>query len=302
MFELALKSAVAAGGAAALRRLRIVRPFPGLSWGAVKLWAPVAVLYCARLILARTLTGADSLPSSVLVYGIMNPVVVVTSVGEYYCFGSRPERLAVAAFATMLGGAVLAASQDGLGQTMLSGLPWLGLHWLFSSGIVLYLKFATDHINVSIVGMVFVNSVLCAAIALPAAILNGEASSFLRAGHLHTFDYFSSLFFVGVALFFQTCAVLNCFAATGPTTYTVLSSVVSVATSLAFHGGRTSWIYSTATLLGGVLYSCAKLRTSIAAGDAGWAGEAVRSRFAPLSQDDPEAEPLSVQLSDQSPC
>jgi hypothetical protein len=298
MSELVLKSAVAAVGAAALRRLRIVRPFPGLSWGAVALWAPVAALYCARLLVGRTLLRPKSLPDSVLLYGIMNPVVAVTCVGEYFCFGSKPERLAVAALAAIFGGAVLAAWKDVNGQVDYALASWfhLGLQWLFSSGLALYLKFATDHIHVSIVGMVFVNSVLCIAIALPVAIVNGEASLFLRADYLHTFDYFSTLFFVGLALLFVTCATLNCVAATGPTTYAFLASVVSVALS----GGGMSWIYVSATLLGGVLYAGAKLRTSIAAGEAGWAGEMVRARFAPLSQDEPvEAEPPSLQLPEQ---
>jgi hypothetical protein len=294
--ELAVKAAVAAVGAAALRRLRIVRPFPGLSWGAAKLWAPVAVLYCARQLASRAAARAN--PFWVSRFGFVVPVAVVTCVGDRFVYGSKPERLSVAALTVMLGGAALSAWQDASGPVNLAGLFWVALTWLFSSGFVLYLRFATENINVSIFGMAFVNSVLGIVIALPIAVLNGEMSLFLRTEPLHTFDYVSSLLLVGLALLFLTCAILNCVAATGPTTYAVLAAVVSVAYSFNHDGA--GWIYESA-MVGGLLYSCAKLHTSVAAGDAGWAGEMLRARFAatPLSQDEPEAEPPLLQLPDQ---
>merc|ERR1712086_365109 len=99
---------------------------------------------------------------------IKNISNITTAVGDYYCFGNKPERLVMVAFGIMLFGAVLAAWNDISISPI--GIFWMIGNCISSSGYVLYMKHATQKVNLSKFGMVFYNNVLCVAFLLPVAM------------------------------------------------------------------------------------------------------------------------------------
>lgn len=246
------------------RRMQLIEQYPALSWDLVKSWAPVNLFFCAMLFTGMASLQTNSVPMVTVFKNVTN---IVTSIGDYFFFGSKSEGLVVVAFGIMLGGAVLAAWKDI--EVTFVGLCWMALNCLSTSGYVLYMKHATNNVKLTTFGMVFVNNVLCIAFLLPVSILNGEVSLFLRTQTLHTFDYYSKNFFAGFVGFFLNFASLNCVAATGPTTYAIVGSLnkvpVAILGYLLFDNviSAETWFFISVSMCGGFLYSYAKLQTSV---------------------------------------
>jgi GDP-mannose transporter len=192
---------------------------------------------------------------------------IVTSIGDYFFFGSKSEPLVIVAFGIMLGGAILAAWNDIF-------ITWQGLFWMAAnccstSGYVLYMKHATNNIKLTKFGMVFVNNVLCVVFLLPISFAMGEIKLFFESNSLHTVDYASKNAFAGLIGFFLNFASLNCVQATGPTTYAIVGSLNKI--PVTFLGymlfdnkiSAETWFFITVSMTGGFVYSYAKLRTSM---------------------------------------
>ena len=247
----------------ACKRMQLIEPYPNLTWDMAKSWAPVNMFFCAMLFTGMVSLQYNSVPMVTVFKNVTN---IVTSIGDYFFFGSKSEGLVVVAFAIMLGGAVLAAWKD-IEVTFL-GLFWMAMNCLSTSGYVLYMKFATNNVKLSTFGMVFVNNVLCVAFLLPVAFLSGEVATFFRTPALHTIDYYSKNFFAGFVGFFLNFASLNCVAATGPTTYAIVGSLnkipVAILGYLLFDNLITNetWFFISVSMCGGFLYSYAKLQSS----------------------------------------
>lgn len=195
-----------------------------------------------------------------------NVTNIITTAGDYFFFGSQPETLALAAFAVMLLGAVAAARNDMHVTTM--GMFWMLANCLSTSSYVLYMKFATKHIRMPKFGMVFVNNVLCVAFLLPVALFNGEVATFLHTPQIHTVDYTVKNIFAGFVGFFLNFASLTCVSVTGPTTYAIVGSLnkipVAVFGYLLFDDviEAKTWFFIWVSMLGGFLYSYAKIQSS----------------------------------------
>ena len=243
----------------ACRFAKIVE-YPHLSTSLLRAWAPVNVFFCLMLFTGMAALQTNSVPMVTVFKNVAN---ICTAAGDYFFYGNRSENLAIAAFCVMLGGASFAAANDV--SCTYTGLFWMLSNCLSTSGYVLYMKHATQTIQMSKFGMVFVNNVLCVMFLLPVATMSGEIAIFLRSPSIHTADYFFKYAFAGCVGFFLNFASLNCVAAAGPTTYAITGSLNKVPSILLgyflFRTPMTSEtaFFITVSLCGGFLYSYAKI-------------------------------------------
>jgi len=188
----------------------------------------------------------------------------MTTVGDFILYGARIEILVIAAFGIMLAGAVMAARNDS--EITQLGLFWMLANCVCTSGYVLYLKYATKSVKLSKFGMVFYNNVLCTVFLLPVTLMNGEFSTFISTKSLHTIDYGVKNAFAGFVGFFLNFASLNCVAQTGPTTYAMIGSLNKIPIAIVGYFifdnaiSEETWTFISISLLGGILYTVAKLR------------------------------------------
>lgn len=237
--------------------------YPSLNWETVRAWAPVNVFFCLMLFTGMVSLETNSVPMVTVFKNVTN---IITTAGDYVFFGSKPEGMAVAAFAVMFLGAVAAAQNDI--HVTATGLFWMVANCMATSSYVLYMKYATQNIQLSKFGMVFVNNVLCVALLLPVAFLNGEITTFLNAKQVHTFDYASKNAFAGFVGFFLNFASLHCVSVTGPSTYAIVGSLnkipVAILGYLIFDSviDSKTWFFISVSLCGGFLYSYAKIRSA----------------------------------------
>lgn len=237
--------------------------YPSLNYETARAWAPVNVFFCLMLFTGMVSLETNSVPMVTVFKNVTN---IITTVGDYVFFGSKPEGMAVAAFAVMFLGAVAAAQNDI--HVTATGLFWMVANCLATSSYVLYMKFATQNIQLSKFGMVFVNNVLCVALLLPVALLNGEVGTFLNAEQVHTWDYAGKNAFAGFIGFFLNFASLHCVSVTGPSTYAIVGSLnkipVAILGYLIFDSviDSKTWFFISVSLCGGFLYSYAKIRSA----------------------------------------
>jgi GDP-mannose transporter len=238
----------------------LIENYPKLTLSTAKSWAPVNVFFCLMLFTGMAALQTNSVPMVTVFKNITN---VSTTFGDYIWFGSKAEKLVLAAFGVMLGGAVIAAWKD-ISVTPI-GLFWMAMNCVSTSGYVLYMKHATQSISLTKFGMVYVNNLLCAAFLFPVALMSGEVSLFLRTSAIHTYDYATKNLFAGFVGFFLNFASLSCVQATGPTTYAIIGSLNKVpVTFLGYFmfdtqiSGET-WFYIGVSMCGGFLYSYAKI-------------------------------------------
>jgi len=223
-------------------------------------WSPVNFFFCFMLFTGMASLQHNSVPMVTVFKNITN---IVVAIGEYFFFESKVGFLIMLAFGIMLGGAILAAKNDVLISS--NGLFWMAANCFSTAGYVLYMKFATKTVKLSKFGMVFYNNLLCTAFLLPIASMNGETLLFVKTDAIHTVDYFTKNVFAGFVGFFLNFASLNCVANTGPTTYVIVGSMNKI--PIAFLGyilfdsviTTQTWFFIGISLLGGFLYSYAKI-------------------------------------------
>ena len=201
--------------------------YPPVTVNILRAWAPVNIFFCFMLFTGMAALETNSVPMVTVFKNVAN---ICTATGDYFFYGNRSENLAIAAFFVMLGGAVFAASNDV--TVTFRGMFWMLANCLSTSGYVLYMKHATQTIQMNRFGMVFVNNVLCVMFLLPVATITGEVAIFLRSPEIHTMDYLLKNTFAGFVGFFLNFASLNCVAAAGPTTYAITGSLNKVPVGL----------------------------------------------------------------------
>jgi GDP-mannose transporter len=236
---------------------------PAFSMETAKQWAPVNIFFCAMLFTGMASLKYNSVPIVTIFKNVSN---ITTSIGDYYLFGNKPENLVMVAFGVMLSGAVAAAWNDM--SLSYAGLMWMALNCVSSSGYVLYMKHATDKVNLSKFGMVFYNNVLCVFFLLPAAFAMGQIQLLWESKGVHTMDYAAKNLFAGLVGFLLNFASLNCVANAGPTTYVTIGSLNKI--PVAFMGywmfdsviSSETWFFILVSMCGGFLYSFAKLQSS----------------------------------------
>ena len=244
------------------KRLRWVE-YPSFQWEMARAWAPVNIFFCLMLFTGMASLQYNSVPMVTIFKNITN---IVVTFGDYLWFGSTTEYLVMVAFGIMLFGAVAAAWNDI--YVSWQGLFWMALNCLSTAGYVLYMKFATKHVQISKFGMVFINNVLCIVFLLPIALVMGQVHLVITTPAIHTQDYFFKNIFAGMVGFLLNFASLNCVAATGPTTYAIIGSLNKV--PIAFLGywlfdnviTMETWTFIGISMAGGFLYSYAKIQTA----------------------------------------
>lgn len=245
------------------RKTQLIESYPSLSWPTARAWAPVNIFFCLMLFTGMASLQTNSVPMVTVFKNVTN---IVTSLGDYIFFGSKSEPLVIFAFAIMLGGAILAAWKDV--YITGPGLLWMAANCLSTSGYVLYMKFATNTVKMSMFGMVYVNNILCVVFLLPLAFLMGEVNLLVSTPALHTPDYFLMNAFAGFVGFFLNFASLTCVSVTGPTTYAIVGSLNKI--PVAFLGyllfdniiTADTWFFIAVSMCGGFLFSYAKLKAS----------------------------------------
>jgi GDP-mannose transporter len=237
--------------------------YPQVTMDVAKAWAPVNLFFCGMLFTGMASLASNSVPMVTVFKNVTN---VATTAGDYFFFGNRAEPLVLAAFGVMLFGAIAAAGND-ISVTS-TGLFWMATNCITTSGYVLYMKHATQHVKLSKFGMVYVNNVLCVFFLLPAAMVMGEVTIFLTSDRIHTLAYFSKNFWAGFVGFFLNFASLNCVQATGPTTYAIVGSLNKIPVTFLgyiFFDNTISWetwCYISVSMCGGFLYSYAMIQSS----------------------------------------
>lgn len=235
--------------------------YPPFSLRTAQLWSPVNLLFCGMLFTGMASLEHNSVPMVTVFKNITN---IMTTCGDFVLYGAKIEPLVVAAFGIMLAGAVMAARNDA--EVTQAGLFWMLANCVCTSGYVLYLKYATKSVKLSKFGMVFYNNVLCTLFLFPVTLLNGEFHTFTTTPALHTVDYAAKNAFAGFVGFFLNFASLNCVSQTGPTTYAMIGSLNKI--PIAIFGyfifdnviSEETWTFISISLLGGILYTIAKLR------------------------------------------
>jgi len=237
---------------------------PSFSLDIAKQWAPVNIFFCTMLFTGMASLQYNSVPMVTIFKNISN---ISTAIGDYYFFGNKSEPLVIASFGVMLGGAVFAAWHD-ISLT-LTGLLWMALNCISSSGYVLYMKHATETVDLKKFGMVFYNNVLCVVFLLPVAMFMGQTKIFWESRVLHTADYAMKNLFAGVIGFFLNFASLSCVEAAGPTTFVTIGSLNKIPVAFLgywiFHSkiSKETWFFIAISMCGGFLYSYAKLQSSL---------------------------------------
>ena len=244
------------------RRLKLVE-YPPLTLQTVRAWAPVNIFFCLMLITGMASLEMNSVPMVTVFKNVTN---ILTATGDYIFFGNKPECLTMAALRIMLLGAASAARNDA--NITFSGVFWIIANCFSTAGYILYMKHAIKTIQLSKFGMVYVNNILCVAFLSPIAWYNDEVRLFANSPAIHTVDYIAKNIFAGFVGFFLNFASLNCVAATGPTTFAIMGSVnkipVAILGWLLFNSmiTRKTWFFIAISMLGGFLYSYAKIRSS----------------------------------------
>ena len=237
--------------------------YPSFDLAVAKQWAPVNIFFCLMLFTGMASLEYNSVPMVTVFKNVAN---IITAVGEQRFFGTKIEWLVGLAFAIMLGGASLAATNDI--STSGVGLFWMVANCFSTSGYILYMKHATQTVKLSKFGMVFYNNLLCSLFLIPAAFVSGEIHVLLRSTQIHSLEYFMKNFFAGFVGFFLNFASLNCVSITGPTTYAMVGSFNKVPTTFLgyfiFDETITSetWTFISVAVCGSFLYSYAKIRGS----------------------------------------
>jgi GDP-mannose transporter len=237
--------------------------YPNFSFQTAREWAPVNIFFCLMLFTGMTSLQHNSVPMVTIFKNITN---IITTIGDYYFFGSSSEALVIVAFGIMLGGAILAAWNDI--SVSPKGLVWMILNCFSCSGYVLYMKFATKTVKLSKFGMVFYNNLLCIFFLLPAAMAMGQVQIFAQTKAIHTTDYMSKNFFAGLVGFLLNFASLNCVSLTGPTTYAIIGSLNKVPIAILGYFifdstiSNDTWFFISVSMAGGFLFSYSKLQTA----------------------------------------
>jgi len=229
---------------------RILQINPAFNLHIAKQWAPVNILFYGMIFTSMaSLQYNNSVP---MIRVFKSIATIMTATGDFIIYGASVDLLVIAALSMMLAGAVMAATNSA--EITHVCFFWMLANCVFTSGYVLYLKYATKSVRLSKFDMVFYNNMLHSLFLFPISVMNGEFKTFMSTPALHSMEYVM-IGFAGLAGFFQNLASLNCIIQISPTTYALIGSLNYVA--VAFIGSSDlEFIYF--SLMGGILYIVAK--------------------------------------------
>ncbi|KAJ8614199.1 hypothetical protein CTAYLR_001096 [Chrysophaeum taylorii] len=261
---LLMQNAVAVLVVASLRSLGVVR-YPNFDAKIALQWLPVDIFFVVMLSTSFEAMRFLSVPMITVFKQLAN---LLTVGGEFFFFGKNVTFPVVLSFAVMIFGAVLAAFNDVV--FTFYGYSWQIANCFATSGYVLYLKHATQSIELTKFGMVFYNNLLSLPLLAVIASAHGEPAVLIEA---HAHGKINLFFFVINALVGSLGLLLNlasvwCVSATSATTYAVVGALNKIpSTILGFLLFKTTisrnmGIYICISLVGGFMYSYEKFRQS----------------------------------------
>ncbi|CAM9926190.1 unnamed protein product [Pylaiella littoralis] len=234
-------------------------------------WFPIAIFFCTMLLSSFLSMQYMGVPM-VTVFKSLTNLIIVT--GDYFWHNQVATPLVLLSLGVMTGGATLASLNDI--EFSAWGYFWMSANCFATASYVLTMKFATRTMKLPKFGMVFYNNLLGFLIMLPVAVCFGEVftfdgqetEGFLSRGDLHTPKYMLiNLFAAGAAGFFLNFAALWCVGATSATTYAVVNTVNNFPVSILGYVllpsskiGATQWEFIAVNIVGGFIYSYAKIK------------------------------------------
>ena len=226
-------------------------------------WLPVDICFVLMLSTSFVAMRFLSVPMITVFKQLAN---LLTVAGEFYFFQKSVTAGVLLAFAVMILGAVLAALNDL--DFSFAGYVWQAANCVATSTYVLYLKHATQTIDVSKFGLVFYNNLLSLPLLLAIAFAHGEFGVLVDArdrGAINL-NFFLVNAFAGTLGMFLNVASVWCVSATSATTYAVVGALNKVPSTflgwLLFQTIITKkmGIYIAVSLAGGFIYSYEKMR------------------------------------------
>lgn len=259
-----MQNAVATLMVAVLRAVGVVS-YPDFDPRVAMSWLPVDVFFVIMLSTSFEAMRFLSVPMITVFKQLAN---LLTVGGEYFFFGKGVTYGVLLAFTVMIVGALMAAFND-LAFSF-AGYAWQISNCVATSGYVLYLKHATQTIELSKFGMVFYNNLLSLPLLGIIAIAHDEPGVLIEA---HSRGAINANFFVVNAFAGTLGLLLNlasvwCVSATSATTYAVVGALNKIPSTilgfLLFDTviTRDMAVYISVSLCGGFMYSYEKMRQS----------------------------------------
>jgi len=261
---LLMQNAVATLMVAACRAVGLVS-YPKFDPRVALKWMPVDVCFVLMLSTSFVAMRYLSVPMVTVFKQLAN---LLTVTGEFYLFGKPISYGVLLSFVVMILGAVLAAANDL--AFSLPGYLWQSANCIATSCYVLYLKHATQSIEITKFGMVFYNNLLSLPLLGAIAIAHGEPAVLIEAHGRGAIDvkFFAVNAFAGTLGMLLNLASVWCVSATSATTYAVVGALNKIpSTVLGFLLFDTiitkeMAIYICVSLAGGFMYSYEKLQQS----------------------------------------
>jgi len=233
--------------------------YPNFNLNTAKSWLPLNVFFIGMLFSGFISLVYVSVPMVTITKNLAN---IITVLGEYYLFGEPLSFLTLLSVAIMVIGAVLAGANDL--EFNFYGYVWMAINCVFTSGYVLYMRFASTSIKLPRFGMVYYNNLLSCALLLPICIFRNEFAVLLDP-EIMTMPFVASNIIAGVLGFYLNFASLWCVSATNATTYAIVGSLnkvpITVLGFLMFNAKMTTEgiIFIAMATAGGFLYAYSKL-------------------------------------------
>ena len=236
--------------------------YPDFEWKTARAWLPLNILFIGMLATGFLALVHNNIPMVTVFKNLTN---VLTIFGDYVIFGQPTTLLTILSVAVMVLGAALAGSEDL--QFSLLGYTFMGLNCLFTSGYVLYMRYAITNVRLPKFGMVFYNNLLSVLLLVPAILLTGELPQLYNEAIMtHSFIFNNVL--AGFLGFYLNFASLWCVGSTSASTYAIVGTVnkvpITILGFIMFDAKITQEgvLFIGMATLGGFLYAYSKFQES----------------------------------------
>jgi GDP-mannose transporter len=256
---IAFQCLVAVACVQAAKHLKYV-DYPDFEWKVAKAWLPLNVLFIGMLCTGFLSLVYNNVPMVTVCKNLTN---VVTIAGDALFFGEKVSFLTILSIFVMVLGAVLAGAND-LEFSAL-GYMFMGMNCVFTSGYVLYMRFASTNIKLPKFGMVYYNNLLSIVLLLPLIIYMEEIPK-LFDPRIMTTTFIMNNVLAGLLGFYLNFASLWCVSTTSATTYAVVGSLnkvpITILGFILFDTAMTTEgiLFISLATLGGFIYAYSKFK------------------------------------------
>jgi len=234
--------------------------YPDFEWKVAKAWLPLNVLFIGMLCTGFLSLVYNNVPMVTVCKNLTN---VVTIAGDALFFGEKVSFLTILSIFVMVLGAVLAGANDL--QFSAIGYMFMGMNCIFTSGYVLYMRFASTTIKLPKFGMVYYNNLLSIGLLVPLILYLDEIPKLFNPRIMTTTFMFNNVL-AGLLGFYLNFASLWCVSSTSATTYAVVGSLNKVPITLLgfllFDTAMTTEgiLFISLATVGGFIYAYSKFK------------------------------------------